>query len=1225
MNIRYTYIHNMSQEREEDYPKSPDYPPYMTKVDSKSVESGVYIPKSPSYSPPKAEPIKSKSAEKEERPVNSKKDFETMVEFYLGNNPFIKTRDRESELEIRFGTNTKVAKPLSKIEYDNVVKQFINAGFTTDNSEGIHMLRIQNEFTDRKKGEVRISNIRAELVGMDLIQTYCRTNSLQKILDMPSTSSAFGDKIKFTQKQWPMIGGMAEGKPLKPVDFPDFNFRVSYQYEKDFSVRSDIAKRILSTWNDSKKLFRYINRVRFAHPDYPFFLDVSIVKGSAKTERRVPIPQYSIQDAKVFTTPEQYEVELELDNSRVGPGRQYDSVGKLMHAIRKGIRIVLSGVQETSYPIAFSERDRILQHYMLLLHGEEYVKDLLNEQGKFKKRIVPYNFIGPSSMTLQLENLQELPENGERNSNVPNIREGYTVTDKADGERRLLYVAPNGRIYMVTTNMQVIFTGTFCRDKDLYNSLLDGEYIKYGKNGELLHLYAAFDIYFINNQSVRSHSFLPISTEKQESKFRYPLLSEFVRKLKQENIMNDHGGNSETQKKGDETHHTCDFTIKAKDFYSSESGSIFQGCSTILQKEKDDLYDYVIDGLIFTPSYTGVGADRINAEGPTHKITWESSFKWKPPKYNTIDFLVSVKKDKAGKDEIHNVFQEGTNLTNSQAILQYKTVILNCGFDEKKHGYINPMLDLINDTLPTYKDKDNESTYRPVPFQPTNPYVADAFNCNVELKNNGDGSLVMMTQEGEYFQEDMIVEFYYDKSKQGFWKWVPLRVRYDKTSELRAGIKNYGNAYNVANSNWHSINNPITDNMISTGLNVPEVAFDEDVYYNRSGSKTNTRALRNFHNLYVKRKLILGVANRDDLLIDYAVGKAGDLSKWISAHLKFVFGIDVSKDNIENHIDGACARYLNDRRKFKHMPGALFVTGNSGLSIRSGQAFASEKDKQIAMAVFGKGPKDKQELGEGVYKRYGIGEEGFQISSCQFAMHYFFETEKTMHTFLQNVAECTKLNGYFIGTCYDGQAVFDLLKSKKEGESHSIYRDSYKIFELTKQYKHSGFPEDELSLGYAIDVYQESINKVFREYLVNFAYLTRVMENYGFVLVTSEESKSMGLPSGSDLFSTLFAELKSEVERNPRKAHDYGDAIDLTKEEKQISFLNRYFVFRKTHNVNAEKVGKLMSQRLEEEDEEEAEPIVKEAEKEVKESEKESKPKKHVIRRVKKTSKISLK
>ena len=120
----------------------------------------------------------------------------------------------------------------------------------------------------------------------------------------------------------------------------------------------------------------------------------------------------------------------------------------------------------------------------------------------------------------------------------------------------------------------------------------------------------------------------------------------------------------------------------------------------------------------------------------------------------------------------------------------------------------------------------------------------------------------------------------------------------------------------------------------------------------------------------------------------------------MAARLKFVFGIDVSKDNIENHIDGACARYLNYRKMHKYMPGALFVTGNSGLvkgnvglSIRSGKAFASEKDRQIALAVFGQGAKDKNELGEGVYKRYGIGEEGFQISSCQFALHYFFKDE----------------------------------------------------------------------------------------------------------------------------------------------------------------------------------------------------------------------------------------
>ena len=62
----------------------------------------------------------------------------------------------------------------------------------------------------------------------------------------------------------------------------------------------------------------------------------------------------------------------------------------------------------------------------------------------------------------------------------------------------------------------------------------------------------------------------------------------------------------------------------------------------------------------------------------------------------------------------------------------------------------------------------------------------------------------------------------------------------------------------------------------------------------------------------------------------------------------------------------------------------------------------------------------------------------------------------------------------------------------------AIYRDKTKIYEITKQYNDTGFPEDETSLGYSIDVYQESINKVFREYLVNFKYLQRILENYGF-------------------------------------------------------------------------------------------------------------------------------
>jgi hypothetical protein len=1083
---------------------------------------------------------------------NPKDDFDTMVEFYLASNPVLKKDHKTSELEVRFGTNPRAGKSISKIDYDNVVQQLMVAGFSTSKIEGLSILRIQNEYTDAREGETRISNIRAEVVGLDLIQEYCRTNNLQRLIDLPSTSSASGEKIKFTQKMPPLI----KDKPLKAVDFPDFNFRVSYQMERDFSVRSDVSQKIIARWNDSKKLFRYINRVRFSHPELPVFADLSIVKGSSKIKTAkgsIPIPHYTVQEAKVFTNQEHYEIELEVDNTRVGTGTKYSKPTELLEAIRKCIRVVLTGLQGTNYPIAYSEKDQVLQTYMKMIHGENHAL----------RRVLPRDFIGPSSYTLQLENIQPKSPDG---SNIPNIHEKYTVTDKADGERKLLFVAPNGRIYMIDTNMQVIFTGTITKDAKLQDSLIDGEHIKYDKNGKFVNLYAAFDIYYIHNVSVRDKGFVPLDAEDEESKYRLPLLQKFISELKPVSVMqNDKPKNS-----------PCDFVIKCKQFYSFQDVSIFNGCATILSKVRDGSYEYNTDGLIFTPTSMGVASDRIGHAGPLQKTTWEASFKWKPPQFNTIDFLVSVKKDKTGKDEVHHVFQEGRNLAGVQNVVQYKTLVLRCGFDERKHGYLNPMMNLINDDLLNPGNLDAEDAYKPVAFQPTNPYDTSASICNVMLADNGNQDLVMMTEEHEYFEEDTIVEFRYDGDKPAGWRWIPLRVRYDKTNELRSGLKNYGNAYHVANGNWHSIHNPVTEEMITTGKGIPETTANEDVYYNRSGKDTSTRGLRDFHNLYVKRKIILGASSRGATLIDYAVGKAGDLPKWVAANLGFVFGVDISKDNIENHLDGACARYLNARKKYQTMPGALFVNGNSGENIRSGKAVFSEKEKQITLAVFGQGPKDKGELGEGVYKRYGVGEPGFQVSSCQFAMHYFFETPKSMHAFFRNLAECTRIGGYFVGTCYDGQTVFNVLKNKKREESMTIMREDKKIYEITKQYDQTGFPEDEMSLGYAIDVYQESINKVFREYLVNFKYVERVLENYGFVVLPEAEAKAMGLPAGSGLFDQLFDNMNADVARDKRLASDYGTAADMTPEEKRISFMNRYFVFKKMRSVNAEKVGKMI-------------------------------------------------
>ncbi|NDG65235.1 MAG: hypothetical protein EBY29_17510 [Planctomycetes bacterium] len=158
-----------------------------------------------------------------------------------------------------------------------------------------------------------------------------------------------------------------------------------------------------------------------------------------------------------------------------------------------------------------------------------------------------------------------------------------------------------------------------------------------------------------------------------------------------------------------------------------------------------------------------------------------------------------MQKDKqTGRDAIHTRFVEGMHMDVAQNIVQYKTLILNCGYDESKHGFLNPFQDMLDGRYANPDEIDNEDTYRPRPFIPTNPYDKTACLCNIDLHKDGNNHLFLKTHEGEYFEEDTIVEFSYDREKMS---WVPLRVRYDKTAELLAGLPNYGNAYHVANSN----------------------------------------------------------------------------------------------------------------------------------------------------------------------------------------------------------------------------------------------------------------------------------------------------------------------------------------------------------------------------------------------------------------------------------------
>jgi hypothetical protein len=759
--------------------------------------------------------------------------------------------------------------------------------------------------------------------------------------------------------------------------------------------------------------------------------------------------------------------------------------------------------------------------------------------------------------------------------------------------------------------MNVVFTGAKTEEEKCFNSLLDGELILHDKMGIFINNFAAFDIYYINNVDIRARPFVNTHTKDEkyfEKGCRLPLLKEFIKLLNPLSVL---------AKKTESTSRLSDMLeqykgvnmspikIISKNFYPTFDSitqdvpntkakyNIFEANNYLLRRIADEQFPYEIDGLIFTPTLLGVGGNKFLEAGPKKKITWPYIFKWKPseatvtfPKsYNTIDFLVITKKGADGKDVVTPIFENGINNYETTQYNQFKTLILTVGFDPSKHGYINPCQDVLDDKFSGSKDKDidDEEGYKPKQFYPSDPFEPMAGLCNVMLEMDSNGVYQMFTEERQVFSDQTVVEFRYDMTKSGLWRWIPMRVRYDKTTDFKSGNGVGANDYKTANSNWRSIHNPVTERMIATGESIPGIEVSDDVYYNSVTTDKMTQGMRDFHNLYVKKVLIQGVSKKGNILIDFACGKAGDLPKWIAADLSFVFGIDISADNIENRLNGACTRYLNFRKTTKTMPYALFVNGNSSLNIRSGTNMFTDKANQITKSVFGSIGVDKS-LGPAVARQHGKAHNGFDVSSCQFAMHYMFENKKTFYNFIQNIAECTKLYGYFIATCYDGRTIFNMLKKKEKGESREIYVDDKKVWSVTKLYDATTFEDNENSLGKKIDVYQDSINQTISEYLVNFDFFTSVMDKYGFSLVTRDEARQMKLPEGSGMFSELFNAMENEVKKNPQKESDYKDALYMRDYEKDISFLNRFFIYKKTSTRNAEKLTRAFLDQLPEED-----------------------------------------
>ena len=78
------------------------------------------------------------------------------------------------------------------------------------------------------------------------------------------------------------------------------------------------------------------------------------------------IPEYRVETAGLFQNQEHFEIEIEVDKN--SHPHIYPLVADYVKKIKSVIKIVMSGLQESNFPISYHEKNTIANEYMKVLY-----------------------------------------------------------------------------------------------------------------------------------------------------------------------------------------------------------------------------------------------------------------------------------------------------------------------------------------------------------------------------------------------------------------------------------------------------------------------------------------------------------------------------------------------------------------------------------------------------------------------------------------------------------------------------------------------------------------------------------------------------------------------------------------------------------------------------------------------------------------------------------------
>ena len=1061
------------------------------------------------------------------------------------------------ELEYIFGKNPgEMQKILTKNKFIKLL-EYCNGEYTIvdENSE----LDIRYQTNNGTSSKSTTSATRCTIKNLSDIKKYCKTDSLT---DM---------ELIFIEK-----------KNIERYDGElrdEYNYRLNLNSENNYNKNSPEASDFIENI-DKNKFYRYKHRTSFITDDLLFRIDLTAVKSSSKNDTN-----RNFKESKLLKNPEVYELEIEyvgnmkcnnvlniqsyLDNNNqhLIKNNEYENLMDLnIQNIRnklseigidekENLKDIVENISDDTIKKIVEKFNDVIYDLNVFLYDTEYLmkdsekKQILKTYNKLTNSSI---LVGPDLITLNIENLDT--------TKPGNIFKNYLVTDKADGDRTLLYINTDKHGYLITKRDKQLEIRDSGKIFPTINGewLIDGEHIKLDKNKVEMNLYMIFDVYYATDEYEAPIHTYPFISQTKDGQSRNEILNIFKTHIEKSKKIGEKDLEIKTK-----TYAHGNLRINSKNPLTSNK--ILKESKKIYMSEK---YDYKIDGLIYLPADLSVGGDYNNTRVDNISGRWKYNYKWKPPEENTIDFGVRfVKEDERdnmackGKDKIFTYTKTDNdgNITD----YRYKKLILIVGYSLKRDNINFRNIDYCMKIFENKKNQSKKDDYEFIKF--TTPVEIDV----VEETDKGYTNIIL--QDGKLRCEDMdeihdcdVVEFRYNPNGENGMIWQPLRIRRDKTPNKP---QDFITAANV----WKTITNPITYKMIS-GKDMDNIkkqiqnsSISEDYYI---GESNNLDSLRKLHN-FIKYNLIVGVGSNKQLrknknILDTSIGQGGDINKYLDKYVncEFLFGLDISP------VNEACRRFYAT----KSNKTGIFLKYDTSKNIKSKSDLNIDNHvENIINILYNIKDAEIDKKYKQISKKYkDMANKKFDIVSSQFSVHYYFKDRETLDGYITNILQNINDGGYFIGTCYDGKRIFDRLNIPMPFEYK--VKDNL-VYSVKKKYDIENFDYDPWSdagaetnmLGNKIDVYMESIGQFVTEYLVNFEYFISIMKQYGFEPI-KPSMKHHGdiITHGIGSFGEIINNLEKLKESNSIPKY-YSESLNILKNEKlmELSGMNNYFIFKK--------------------------------------------------------------